>query len=65
MIVYMTFPSMQTNVYTLIYSYAHLRLDVTALIAALLLLNQEKGYGRLVRERRQQLSFCLEVKRVK
>ena len=37
-------------------------IDVSALEAASLLLNQGTGCGRWVRERRQLLSFCLEGK---
>lgn len=40
-------------------------IDVPALEAALPLLNQGKGCGRLVKERRQLLSFCLERKKKK
>lgn len=41
--------------------YACLTIDVMALEAALRLLNPGRGCGRLVRERRQLLSFCLRT----
>lgn len=55
----MAFPWMQTNVFTLTFISMSHTIDVPALEAALQLLNQGKGCGRLVRERRQLLSFCL------
>ncbi len=58
----MTFPWMQTNVFTLTSICMSQTIDVPALEAALPLLNRGKGCGRLVRERRQLLSFCLEGK---
>lgn len=61
----MTFPWMQTNVFTLTLISMSQTIDVPALEAALPLLNQGKGCGRLVKERRQLLSFCLERKKKK
>lgn len=58
----MTFSWMQTNVCTLTFMSMSQTIDVPALEAALPSLNRGKGCGRLVRERRQLLSFCLQVK---